>query len=124
MFFSIIEEFTLWNAVYRLNGCFRANVVITRTCANWRPSEGKVKASVGVHLAACRALYEALDWCNVCKEDPFKHARPVPDSRSPLLKGKPYSLDEIEQLLAVADVEGAVVVTLGADCGLRQRLPG
>lgn len=28
--FYNIEEFTLWNAVYRLNGCFRANVVITR----------------------------------------------------------------------------------------------
>lgn len=82
-------------------------------------AQGKVKASVGGYLAACRALYETLDWCGVCQEDPFRHARPVPDSRSPLLKGKPYSLEEIEQLLNAADAEGAVVVTLGADCGLR-----
>lgn len=82
-------------------------------------AQGKVKTSVAGYLASCRALYETFDWCGVCKEDPFRHARPTPDGRPPLVKGKPYSLEEVEKLLAAADPEGTVVITLGADCGLR-----
>lgn len=82
-------------------------------------AQGKVKTSVAGYLASCRALYETLDWCGVCKEDPFRHARPSADGRPPLVKGKPYTLEEVERLLAVAGPEDAVVVTLGADCGLR-----
>ncbi|WP_194165354.1 tyrosine-type recombinase/integrase [Deinococcus terrestris] len=82
-------------------------------------AQGMVKASVGGYLAACRALYETLHWSGIREDDPFKLTRPTQDPRSPLLKGKPYTLEEIERLLAVADAEGAVVITLGADCGLR-----
>ncbi|THF69208.1 integrase [Deinococcus sp. Arct2-2] len=80
---------------------------------------GMVKTSVGGYLAACRALHETLQWSGVKADDPFKFARPTADGRPPLVKGKPYTLAEVEVLLAAATPEGAVVITLGADCGLR-----
>lgn len=82
-------------------------------------ARGLVKSSVGWHLAACRALYEALRWCAATDADPFRDVRAVADPRPQHKKGKLYTAEQIAALLLHADEEEAVVITLGADLGLR-----
>ncbi|MBZ9753215.1 site-specific integrase [Deinococcus sp. HMF7604] len=104
----------------------QAGVMITRPHADaglsyirFLEANGRVRSTVGWHLASCKALYEALRWCTATEADPFRDVRPVADSRAAHKKGKLYSQDQIEALVAVANPEEAVVVLLGADCGLR-----
>ncbi|WP_198170800.1 tyrosine-type recombinase/integrase [Deinococcus arboris] len=80
---------------------------------------GKRHSTVVWHLAAVKALYEALRWCHVTEADPWRDVRPVADRVPRHLKGRLYSADQVDALLAVANPEEAVAVLLGADCGLR-----
>ncbi|MFC3833459.1 tyrosine-type recombinase/integrase [Deinococcus rufus] len=103
-----------------------AGVMLTRPHADagrvyvrYLEARGLVRSSVGWHLAAARALYEALRWCAATEADPFRDVRPVPDGVPQHTKGRLYSAEQIDTLLAHADQEEAVIVTLGADLGLR-----
>lgn len=80
---------------------------------------GRVRSTVGWHLASVKALYEALRWCGATDADPFRDVRPVADGVPAHKKGRLYSAEQVTALLAVANAEEAVVVTLGADLGLR-----
>lgn len=82
-------------------------------------TRGLKRSSVGWHLAACRALEEALRWSGLDEATTFRDVRPVPDNVPQHKKGKLYTPEQIEQLLEVADLEERLVVLLGADCGLR-----
>ncbi|MBZ9752971.1 site-specific integrase [Deinococcus sp. HMF7604] len=104
----------------------QAGVMLTRphadaglTYVRSLEANGRVSSTVGWHLASCKALYEALRWCNATEADPFRDVRPVADSTPKHQKGRLYTQDQISALLAVANAEEAVVVLLGADCGLR-----
>ena len=82
-------------------------------------SRGLRTSSVRWHLAAVKALYEALRWCAATEADPFKDVRPVHDGVPQASKGRIYTAEQVDAMLAVAGPEEAVVVTLGADLGMR-----
>ncbi|MVN88330.1 tyrosine-type recombinase/integrase [Deinococcus sp. HMF7620] len=104
----------------------QAGVMITRphkdaglSYIRYLEANGRVRSTVGWHLASCKALYEALRWCSATESDPFRDVRPVADATPQHQKGRLYTQDQISALLGVANAEEAVVVLLGADCGLR-----
>ena len=95
-------------------------------------SEGKAKATLQQRLASSRLLYKALRWSGALREElekkgtprsatatPFEHVK-VPASRTKTSeKIKPYSIPEIEAMLAVAEPEQQAMILLGAHGGLR-----
>lgn len=90
-----------------------------RTYVRFLEAGGRVRSTVGWHLAAVKALYEALRWCGATDADPWRDVRPVVDGVPQHAKGRLYTPEQVEALLAVAGPEEAVLVTLGADLGLR-----
>ncbi|WP_414657814.1 tyrosine-type recombinase/integrase [Deinococcus sp. VB343] len=75
--------------------------------------------SVGVYLAGARAFYQALRWAKATRLDPFRDVRPQRDKVRPQDKRQPYTEDELEKLLALADADMRVLLLLGASAGLR-----
>lgn len=75
--------------------------------------------SVKVRLAAGRALFAALRWAGATDAAPFTDVRAASDSMPKWEKRKPYPDEDIDTLLAAADTQTAVMIALGADCGLR-----
>lgn len=80
---------------------------------------GLSPSSVRTRLAAARSLYTALRWAGATEAAPFTDVRAAYDSVPRWEKRKPYSDDEIASMLAVAGPQEAVIVLLGAHCGLR-----
>lgn len=81
-------------------------------------AEGLAPASVNNRLSGARAFARALMWVRLLDGDPFSHvsvADPVPPSE----KCRPYSREEVAELLRFADDRERVVVLLASDTGLR-----
>lgn len=76
-------------------------------------------ASIEVKLAAARSLYKALRWTGVTEAIPFENVSPAPDPTPVWEKRQPYSVREIDALIAVAEPAERVMVLLGAHAGLR-----
>lgn len=82
-------------------------------------SSGLRPSSVQVRLSGARALYAALRWTGATDVNPFADARAARDPRAAWEKRGPYSIQEVDALLAIADPQERVVILLAADCGLR-----
>src|SRR5205814_142137 len=67
-------------------------------------------STVRVRLAGARALYAALRWAGATEADPFRDTKPARDPTPQEEKRKPYSTDEMEDLLAVAMPEERALV--------------
>ena len=89
------------------------------TVPNLKTGQPVSAATIEVKLAAARTLYKALRWTGVTEANPFEDVSPAPDMTPDWEKRKPYSVDDIEKLLAVAQPLEAVMVLLGAHTGLR-----
>lgn len=76
-------------------------------------------ASLQVKLAAARTLYKALRWAGATEARPFDDVRVAKDPTPPWEKRRPYSDDEVEALLGLAEGPEKVMVLLGAHAGLR-----
>jgi len=87
--------------------------------ARWLEAKGLSTSSVRVRLAAACSLYAALRWAGATDAVPFADVRPGRDPVVRTEKRKPYSPDDLTQLLAHAHPEEAVMVLLGAHAGLR-----
>lgn len=77
-------------------------------------------ATVAVHLAACRALYEALRWAEATTAAPFAGVTATPDTTAPEAKRDAWTAAEVALLLRAAENPvDRVIVLLGAHAGLR-----
>ncbi len=72
-----------------------------------------------VYLSAARALYAALRLTGATAADPFKDVHPAPDLVARWEKRKPYTDQEVRQLLTTAEGDEKLIVLLGAHAGLR-----
>lgn len=81
-------------------------------------AKGFKRNTVGWNLAGVRLLYAAMRWSGI-EIDPFRDVQarrdPVPRHK----KRKPYTLEQLDRLLKVADPQEQVILLIGADCGLR-----
>ncbi len=79
-------------------------------------------ATVGLRVAAARALYDALAWAGATESDPFRHVRlgrSAPDLGD-TATARVYTEYEMNELLAAAkDAHERVMLLLGAHGGLR-----
>jgi integrase/recombinase XerC len=75
--------------------------------------------TIQVRLAAARAFYKALRWAGATEASPFADVHAPKSGTEPEDRRVAYTEDEVEKLLFFADELGAVIVTLGADAGLR-----
>lgn len=89
------------------------------TIPNERTGKTLSPASIEVKLASARALYKALRWAKATDAVPFRDVKPASDPTPAWEKRKPYSPEDIEQLLEFADISEQVLVLLGAHGGLR-----
>lgn len=77
-------------------------------------------ATVAVHLASCRALYEALRWAEATTAYPFRGVSAAPDPTPPEAKRAAWTASEVALLLrAAVTPSDRVLVLLGAHAGLR-----
>ncbi|MBZ9715325.1 tyrosine-type recombinase/integrase [Deinococcus multiflagellatus] len=76
-------------------------------------------ASVRVRLAAARNLFAALRWSGATQASPFTDVKTPTDPVPRWEKRKPYSDEDLAALLAVCGMQEAVIILLGAHCGLR-----
>jgi integrase/recombinase XerC len=85
-----------------------------------RELEGRFKpATVGVKLAAAKALYAALRWSGATEISPFTDVKPARDKTPAWAKRDAYSYVELEWLLRCAEGTNLLIVLLGAHAGLR-----
>lgn len=80
------------------------------------------RATVGLRVAAGRALYDALAWAGATEADPFRDVRLGRAEHDPgqVSSSSVYSDHEIAQLFArTRGLEERVMLLLGADAGLR-----
>ena len=111
--------------VYDLIEAWRGeNLLRPRRDAGWQwvrslEAAGKSPATVGVRLAAARALYSALHWAGATDVAPFLKVKPGRDSTPAWEKRHPYSEDELEKLMAEAGTADRVMILLGCHGGLR-----
>ena len=82
-------------------------------------ARGLKASSVKVRLAGLRAFYAALIWAGATRENPFASARARRDTQDAAHKRKPYSKDELERILQVAEPQEGLLITLLAHGGLR-----
>lgn len=75
--------------------------------------------TIEVKLAAARTLYKALRWSGVTIADPFTDVRAPADKTPAWEKRRPYTVEEIDKLLDIAELEESIIVLLGAHAGLR-----
>lgn len=76
-------------------------------------------STVGLRLAAARALYRALRWSGATEASPFDGVTAAADPTPAHEKRGYYRTHEVEQLLGQADAAEVVIVLLGAHAGLR-----
>ncbi len=75
-------------------------------------------ATIRVRLAGARALYQALCWAGVARENPFADLRAGSNGRHGVTR-RSYTAAEIRRLLAIADDAERALILLAADTGLR-----
>jgi integrase/recombinase XerC len=76
-------------------------------------------ATIEVKLAAARTLYKALRWSKASEANPFENVSPAPDLTPDWEKRKPYSTEDVDKLLVLANPATSVMILLGAHGGLR-----
>jgi integrase/recombinase XerC len=76
-------------------------------------------SSVRVRLAAARSLYATLRWAAATDAAPFSDVRTASDPVPRWEKRQPYPPEDVATLLLHAGMQEAVIVLLGAHCGLR-----
>jgi len=88
--------------------------------------QGLKPGTVTVRLAAARTLYKALRWMGAAEVDPFLDLRPSParpdkaeDQAESESQRRPYSLAEMETLLAAAGLGDRALILLAGHAGLR-----
>jgi integrase/recombinase XerC len=89
------------------------------TVPNQKTGQPVSAATIEVKLAAARTLYKALRWTDATEANPFEDVSPAPDMTPDWEKRKPYTVEDVEKLLHVAEPLEAVMVLLGAHTGLR-----
>lgn len=82
-------------------------------------ASGLAPGSVRVRLAAAKALFTALRWSGATDAAPFTDVRTATDPVPRWEKRKPYPDEDVATLLLHAGPQEAVIVILGAHCGLR-----
>lgn len=82
-------------------------------------SAGHSPSTVRVRLAAARALYATLRWAAATDAAPFSDVRTASDPVPRWEKRKPYPPEDVATLLLHAGMQEALIVLLGAHCGLR-----
>lgn len=82
-------------------------------------ASGLAPSSVQTRLAAARALYAALRWSAAVDAAPFTDVKAARDPVPKWEKRKPYADEDVVTLLMHAGRQEAVIVALGAHCGLR-----
>lgn len=116
---SLLEA---WQGENLLRPSRDAGVLYVRqleTTPNIKTGQPISTSTIEVRLAAARIFYKALRWSGVTEATPFEDVSPAPDMTPDWEKRKPYSIDEVERLLKVADPVEAVMILLGAHAGLR-----
>jgi integrase/recombinase XerC len=76
-------------------------------------------STVKVKIAAARTLYKALRWAKATEANPFSDVSPAPDPTPDWEKRKPYSTEDLEKLLELADPVTSVMALLGGHAGFR-----
>jgi integrase/recombinase XerC len=117
--FELIES---WQRENLLRPSRDAGVLYVRrleTVPNPRTGKPLNSSTIEVKLAAARTLYKALRWANATEANPFENVSPAPDPTPDWEKRKPYSVDDVDKLLELADPTMSVIVLLGAHAGLR-----
>jgi integrase len=76
-------------------------------------------SSVNAKLAASRQLYAALRWAGATDVDPFLDVRGQPDPTPSWQKRAEYPVNDMEQMLELADPREAVLILLCGHAGLR-----
>jgi integrase/recombinase XerC len=89
------------------------------TTPNLKTGRPANTSTIEVKLASARMLYKALRWSGITEVNPFEDVSPAPDMTPDWEKRKPYSVDDVERLLQVADPVESVMILLGAHSGLR-----
>jgi integrase/recombinase XerC len=118
----IVELVEYWQRENLLRPSRDAGVLYVRrleTTPNPRTGKPLNSSTIEVKLAAARTLYKALRWANATEANPFENVSPAPDPTPDWEKRKPYSVDDVEKLLELADPTMSVIVLLGAHAGLR-----
>lgn len=82
-------------------------------------ASGLAPSSVRARLTGAKALYTALRWSGATDAAPFTDVKAAHDPVPRWEKRKPYPDEEIVTLLMHADQQEAVIIALGAHCGLR-----
>lgn len=75
--------------------------------------------TIQVRLAAARALYKALRWSGATSATPFDDVAAPPQATAPEERRTAYTDEQIEKLYRASGDLDAVIVTLGAEAGLR-----
>ena len=75
-------------------------------------------ATVRVRLAGARALFDALSWAGLSRDNPFADLRAGQEGQHSAARGA-YRIQEISQLLGIADRAEQMLILLAADTGLR-----
>jgi integrase/recombinase XerC len=118
----ILELLDAWGGENLLRPSRDAGALYVRgleTLPNARTGKPLNASTIEVKLSAARTLYKALRWSKATEANPFENVSPAPDPTPDWEKRKPYSTDEVETLLELADPMTSVMVLLGAHAGLR-----
>ncbi|MBZ9715537.1 tyrosine-type recombinase/integrase [Deinococcus multiflagellatus] len=87
--------------------------------ARFLEAQGLSPSSVRVRLAAARSLFSALRWAEATQAAPFTDVKTAADPVPRWEKRKPYADEDVAALLAIGGMQDAVIILLGAHCGLR-----
>jgi integrase/recombinase XerC len=118
----VLELIDNWQRENLLRPSRDAGVLYVRrleTTPNPRTGKPLNASTIEVKLAAARTLYKALRWTKATEANPFENVSPAPDPTPDWEKRKPYSVDDVDKLLELADPITSAMVLLGAHAGLR-----
>ncbi len=122
---GVLDLLTAWAGENLLRPSRDAGVLYLRRLeAGLQPDGTPAKrppspATLQVKLAAARTLYRALRWSGATEARPFEDVRAAKDPTPAWEKRRPYTDEEVEKLLELAEPAERVVVLLGAHGGLR-----
>lgn len=122
---GVLDLLTAWSGENLLRPSRDAGVLYLRRLeAGVRPDgtpadKAPSPATLQVKLAAARTLYRALRWSGATEVRPFEDVRAAKDPTPAWEKRRPYTDDEVEKLLELAEPAERVMILLGAHGGLR-----
>lgn len=115
---SGVKQFLAWADENALS-LLRPGRHAAQSYANALLAAGKKPAGVKLRLAAAGCLYRALRWAGATQATPFEDVKVAPDHTPGIIKRPPYSEDELQEVLAVADIQVKFLLLLTAHAGLR-----